>query len=323
MRQIEIVIRTLNRPSVCLETILYLRKVCRFKGKIIVVDQAGKGFQTVSDLAKREPSVAFGDVRYVNAEGPLGTAGAGNRGALASEAEWLLFVDDDVRPCCSAIENAIRLVDINRWVDGLVARVITERSRTADVSDDDCGVCRLAELEAEISDEPEKAIRESRRPLQFYWSSPTGRNARIWLNVNTSMFLIRRSAFFSVGGFDERFRGVGEDTDLGMRLWMSGCKLMYDPKFACLHLAHATGGVRSVRAKAQWMLDGLPDTGYLAVRYVWFPFEAESVVWDAARRICGRPICWPFVLFRLFELLRRRRKALGIAASPPILPFAR
>lgn len=55
--------------------------------------------------------------------------------------------------------------------------------------------------------------------------------------------LIRRSAFESVGGFDDEFFMYFEDVDLGFRLAHAGWRNVYEPSAEVVHTgAHSTGG---------------------------------------------------------------------------------
>lgn len=70
-----------------------------------------------------------------------------------------------------------------------------------------------------------------------------------WLSG--SCFLVRRSAFEEVGGFDERYFMYFEDMDLGYRLGQAGYRLVYEPSARALHIgAHSTAleSSRMVRA---------------------------------------------------------------------------
>ena len=57
----------------------------------------------------------------------------------------------------------------------------------------------------------------------------------------TGLGAIRREAFSSVGGFDERLRWL-EDVDIGMRLAASGGRLLLDPRIQGTHLKEWTLG---------------------------------------------------------------------------------
>ena len=70
-----------------------------------------------------------------------------------------------------------------------------------------------------------------------------------WLSG--SCVLVRRSAFESIGGFDERYFMYFEDVDLGFRFGKNGYRNVYDPAAEVTHSgAHATGrdGAAMIRA---------------------------------------------------------------------------
>lgn len=61
--------------------------------------------------------------------------------------------------------------------------------------------------------------------------------------------LIRRTAFESVGGFDERFFLYYEDTDLSLRLLHRGWRLLHDPEARVDHVGSASVGAGSETAR--------------------------------------------------------------------------
>lgn len=62
-----------------------------------------------------------------------------------------------------------------------------------------------------------------------------------WLSG--SCLLVRRSAFDSIGGFDEGYFMYFEDVDLGFRLGRDGYRNVYEPTARVTHVgAHSTGG---------------------------------------------------------------------------------
>jgi GT2 family glycosyltransferase len=67
------------------------------------------------------------------------------------------------------------------------------------------------------------------------WGDTLVRNPRFLFGCNT---LYRKSALLEVGGFDERMRTAGEDTDLGERFRAKGFSTLYDPAACVTHLRH-------------------------------------------------------------------------------------
>ncbi len=55
-------------------------------------------------------------------------------------------------------------------------------------------------------------------------------------------FLVRRSAFDQVGGFDEGFFFYAEESDLVARLRQAGWRILYEPSASVVHLGGASGG---------------------------------------------------------------------------------
>lgn len=47
--------------------------------------------------------------------------------------------------------------------------------------------------------------------------------------------IVSRKVFWTVGGFDESFEILGEETDLSWRIWIAGYKVMYAPKSVAFH----------------------------------------------------------------------------------------
>ncbi len=58
--------------------------------------------------------------------------------------------------------------------------------------------------------------------------------------------LIRLSAFFELGGFDERFFAYYEDADLSLRMIAAGHRLLHVPRAEVRHLGSASTGTRSL-----------------------------------------------------------------------------
>jgi len=53
--------------------------------------------------------------------------------------------------------------------------------------------------------------------------------------INFAAAIVRRKAFYQVGGFDERYDCYSEDADLCIRLKKAGWKLIYEPKATGIH----------------------------------------------------------------------------------------
>ncbi|MDQ4068527.1 MAG: glycosyltransferase, partial [Actinomycetota bacterium] len=153
-------------------------------GRIIVVDDRGTGTEPLAPDLGDEVKVLQGPAR--------GPAAARNVGWRASDAPWVVFVDDDVVPS-------------DTWLADLDADL-----RTAPL--DVVGVQGRVTV----------PLPPDRRPTDWE-RNVTGLASARWITADMA---VRRSALEKIGGFDERFpRAFREDLDLALRLEGEGGKL--------------------------------------------------------------------------------------------------
>jgi GT2 family glycosyltransferase len=70
-----------------------------------------------------------------------------------------------------------------------------------------------------------------------HWGDTSVRDPRFLFGCNT---LFQKEALLSVGGYDERMRTNGEDTDISYRLRQKNFVLFYAPSAQATHLRHDT-----------------------------------------------------------------------------------
>jgi GT2 family glycosyltransferase len=176
--RIALVIPTVGRPSLAtMLTLLPTRDA-----EVIVVDD-----RRVKDPPLWTPH----GVRVV--PGPArGPAAARNAGWRASDAEWIIFLDDDVVPGPGWWPDLIADLDQPPGVAGVQARILVPQGDPAEVSD---------------------------------WAATTaGLGGAAWITADMAY---RREALAETGGFDERFpRAYREDADLAYRVRRRGHKLV-------------------------------------------------------------------------------------------------
>lgn len=135
--------------------------------------------------------VASRDVEVLAGRG-AGPAAARNVGWRASDAPWVVFVDDDVAPTGSW------LTDLGADVSGAPLDVVAVQGRVT------------------------VPLPAGRRPTDWE-RNVTGLESARWITADMA---VRRSALEKVDGFDERFpRAYREDADLALRLQTDGGKL--------------------------------------------------------------------------------------------------
>ena len=146
----------------------------------------------------------------------LHAAGGRNRGAAIARGDWLAFVDSDCQPPPRWLATASDLISAEPDLVGIGGPVmpLPPRNQIEQVAGEAllAGVLRF----------PTLASRPEGRPL---------RGAFITANV-----FYRRDAFWSAGGFDERFANYGEDIDLFWRMLVHfPSRLQYEPRLVLEH----------------------------------------------------------------------------------------
>ena len=179
----------------------------------VVIPSAGRA----SLAALRDRLAGFpGRVIVVEDVDRRGPAWARNRGWRRSDAQWIVFLDDDVLPGSG-------------WIEALQADVEAAGPRIAGSQ----GRIRVP-------------LPQHRRPTDWERSVAGLASAR-WATADMAY---RRSALAEVGGFDERFpRAFREDADLALRLMDDGWELLRGSR-ETFHRPGPTGFFQSVRLQA-------------------------------------------------------------------------
>ena len=174
---VEVVIPTVGRPSLD-------RALAPLAGRLPII--------VIDDRSVPLPALAVPEGVRVLTSGGRGPAAARNTGWLASSADWIAFLDDDVEPPPG-------------WVDALLADL-------AACEDD------VAGSQGRIT----VPVPADRRPTDWERST-AGLQTAVWATADLAY---RRAALVAVGGFDERFpRAYREDADLGLRLVRAGWRI--------------------------------------------------------------------------------------------------
>jgi len=208
---LSIVIPTLNRGQVLLDTIQYLRQLDSTVD-IIVVDQ------TLNHSAAIEGQLLEADqnnvITLINLPKPSVVA-AMNVGLQHSNSDYVLFLDDDIQPIEGLIENYLEMTLKQRF--GIIAgRVI------------------------QPWDNPDGE--EASTPFSF--NSLKDNYAPYFIGANV---LVNRRAALEIGGFDENFKGTAHDyeREFSDRVLSANYLIGYCGSAAVLHLKEQTGGIRT------------------------------------------------------------------------------
>lgn len=201
-----------------------------------------------------------------------GFAAAVNRGAVATRADWVAVLNNDVRLATN-------------WLNLLLAAAERENASFA------AGKTLRAADPSKI-DGTFLAISRGACPWQCGSGAPDGplwNQARPIRMAPMTALLIRRSLFENIGYLDERFQSYLEDADFGLRCALAGRSGWYEPAAVAWHQGSSTWG--------QWNPDAVQlqsrNQVLLAAKHFrsqprW-PIVAGQLLWGwvAARHGCG------------------------------------
>ncbi len=207
--------------------------------------------------------------RHIETPRPVSAARARNLGAAAAQGDYLLFIDAD----CVAVPGLIER--LTPWLQAGTAVV--------------CGgvTIKTGEYWSMCDDLLVFA--------DYLDTSPAGERAY----VPSLNLCIQRSLFREVGGFDERFSAVGEDTDLSLRLRATGITLAFEPRARVIH--------RHRRATPRAVWEHLRAFG-----------RVQATIWQRYPRLMPPPL----PLDRLRSLSPALRVAAPMLAVRDVTPLA-
>ncbi len=204
--KLSVIIPVYNRPQDLTQCLEALTRSSRVADEIIVVDDGST--DNSAEIASQ-----FGANVVRLATGPHGPALARNRGAKVARGEILLFLDSDVLVHADTLATIERTFDSQKDLCGLFGSY-----------DDSPPIRSIISLYKNLVHH--YVHQNSRREASTFWA---GCGA------------IRRTAFESCGGFDERYVQPSiEDIELGTRMARQGMLLWSCPDILCTHLKEWT-----------------------------------------------------------------------------------
>lgn len=158
-------------------------------------------------------------IRYVKHRLPgLGFSGNANFGARNSVGKWLLFINDDAWLDSGAVEK-MRV----ELVDGVGA--VSQLLRLGDGTIYHAGKYRNPGM-------------RGWGHIDYGQRDPTIKQPIEAENMNLASCIIRRTAFYAVGGFDERLPIYASDDAMCLSLRKAGFRLIYTPYATGTHIQH-------------------------------------------------------------------------------------
>jgi GT2 family glycosyltransferase len=154
-----------------------------------------------------------------------------NLGAAAGRAPYILFINPDARIAGSDLRRLASVLDAEAEVALVAPRVL----------DWDGTLMPNLRRGQRVSSIWAQAFFLHRLLPRARWANEIDRDVAAHQHVNYpewvsgACMLVRRTAFESIGGFDEAFFLYGEDMDLCARLWLAGGRVRYEPGASAYH----------------------------------------------------------------------------------------
>lgn len=229
---ISVAIPTLNRGEIVLETIEMLLEQTPPAGEILIVDQTEEHPLHIDEKLSHLNEAH--QIRWIRLPVPSIT-GAMNAALRESRFPVILYLDDDIIPGESLIENHARMYK-DSSVDSVVGQVLQPGETPEHIDDYDRG-------------------NGLTRDLAFPFRSTEVSD--VW-NVMAGNLSVRVDVAMEIGGFDENFQFVAYrfETDFACRLRKNGKRIVFQPDASIRHLRIRTGGTRT---RANHLTSPRPD----------------------------------------------------------------
>ncbi|SCF25701.1 hypothetical protein GA0074695_4864 [Micromonospora viridifaciens] len=244
----------MNRPHVSVVIVSYntreltlgcLRELIgsrtpRVRFDVTVVDNAS------SDGSADAIAEQFPEVRLLRLTENVGWGRGVNRGAVASDGEYLLLLNPDTIPVGPVVADLFTFA-----VQRPRHLVYTGRTLLADGTDDGYSCWGLPSLWSQFTFATGLSTVFSR----YRWSNPEGlpgydrRSVREVPAVSGCLLLIERALFDRLGGFDPQFFLYSDDIDLSARAVALGARPVLNPGAAVIHVGGASSSSEGQRVK--------------------------------------------------------------------------
>lgn len=217
--KVSIIIPTLNRTDMLINTIKDLLDLKYSNYEIIIVDQSDKIDKKIFDFVKKHYKI----IKYFHIT-KKSSPNAKNVGVKNCSGEIIIFIDDDVEIKEKKFIQYHLENYKNNLIGGVSGRVIIENEKKT--KNKEVGKFKYFGL---------KQIANYDSDFRVYVDSVYGCNASF-----------SREAFNKAGGFSDIFVGNAylEESDFSFKVKRAGYKLIFDPKPVLKHLIYKKGGYR-------------------------------------------------------------------------------
>ena len=197
-----------------------------------------------------------GDLHVVPGPGPFNFSRLVNEGVRASDADYVLLLNNDVT------------IITPDWIEAMLE--LGQQPGVGAVG------CRLLFPDGSVQHEGVALLPEY-VAANVSWPWPVIRNTSA---VTAACMLIRRDVYWSIDGFDEKMGVVYNDVDFCLRMLRSGRRVLYTPYAEAVHDESSSRGKANPSADIDLFFErwGTPDQMH-------DPFVSPHVLWPHPQRL--------------------------------------
>jgi GT2 family glycosyltransferase len=279
---VSIILVSYNRKKFLEDTIRYCLSQTLANFEIIVVDASEQELKLTDEFI----SSCGNRLKYINWDEVGNISRQRNTGIKASNGEYLLFVDDDVKFEPNLIEVILKRFDELK-ADALTGIIEASHRKVS------------KEVKVDTSD-----------PMLYLGQPSFHQNdflVQTYL-VSAACFAVTRKALLAIGGFDEQVQGVFDDSDVGIRLTNAGYLVYHDNAFSVYHFAAKNSGSRSPKLGPVWKYANIC---YLQMKH--FYQNDPEEFYDKSIRFFLRPSGYYLNPFKLLNEIAWFKQGFAIA----------
>lgn len=241
---ISIIILSYNTRALtvaCVQSVVTTLQKESIRAEIIVVDNASSDDSVIAlhQAVKDFPNLA---IQIIARTDNIGFTKGNNFGARLAKGQYFLFLNSDTKLESVDFSAILAMLQHNPAIGGYTGAVFLGNG----LLDPAChrgfptpwrSLCYFSGLEKLT-----KSIPLVNRIFGGYHLTHLPRTTLHEIDAPTgAFFIIPRTVFEAVGGFDEDYFMYGEDIDLAYRIKEKGYHIVFDPSQKIIHYKHASG----------------------------------------------------------------------------------
>ena len=251
MLKISVILIVFNRSDLMKKALLSLNNQSILPDEVIVTDDGSK--ENILEVLKAlAPKLKY-KIKYVRQENDgFRAAKARNNGARIAENEYIIFFDQDILSTKNYLKTFVDNADKSKFIVSYPVRLTKEQSlllndNIIDLSNDNPII------------KPSQRLKIKKQYLKDNYSYflKKIRYSKKGPKLRSGVFAIHRENFIKVNGFDEKYKGWGnEDDDLGNRLYAADI-IGYNPFWSefPIHMFHESNHNGGQRVNKSYYLE--------------------------------------------------------------------